>query len=186
MLAGEAAEKALAGEAPQLGGRAFEPLRRVELRQLLVRLVDLLELERLLVAGEVEVVLLVELGDEAVGVVAERVELGGGQVSRHRLSILGARARDQSHQRTAHSVDRHHRPGPGRCRRARRGRRFSSTSRTRRRRSRSTRRSTRTSSPTSSGPSRRSSATTGAGFTTTPTGRTGPRTAAPRSRARRC
>ena len=58
-------------------GRALEPLRGVELRQLLVALVDLLELERLLVAGEVEVVLLVELGDEAVGLVAERVELAG-------------------------------------------------------------------------------------------------------------
>ena len=42
-------------------------------------LVDLLELERLLVPGEVEVVLLVELGDEAVGVVAEGVELTAGR-----------------------------------------------------------------------------------------------------------
>ena len=37
VLAGQVAEIALAGEAPQLGRRALEPLRRVELRQLLVR-----------------------------------------------------------------------------------------------------------------------------------------------------
>ena len=87
MLARQAAEVALAGEAPELGRRAFEPLRGVEPCQLLVPLVDLLELERLLVAREVEVVLLVELGDEAVGVVAEGVQLtagGGAQApSRH-------------------------------------------------------------------------------------------------------
>ena len=79
MRAREVAEVALAGEAPELGRRALEPLRRLELRQLLVPLVDRLELERLLVAGVVEVVLLVELGDEAVGVVAEGVELAACQ-----------------------------------------------------------------------------------------------------------
>ena len=49
--------------------------RRVELRQLRVALVDRDEVVRLLLPGEVEVRLLVELRDEPVGVLAERVEL---------------------------------------------------------------------------------------------------------------
>ena len=49
------------------------------LLRLLVALVDRLEVERLLVAGVVEIELLVQLGDEAVGVVAEGVELTAGQ-----------------------------------------------------------------------------------------------------------
>ena len=77
MRARQVAEVALAREAPQLGRRALEPPRGLELRQLLVALVDRLDVERLLVAGVVEVVLLVELGDEAVGVVAEGIELAG-------------------------------------------------------------------------------------------------------------
>ena len=49
--------------------------RRLELRQLGVALVDRHEVVGLLEAREVEVGLLVELGDEAVGVLAEGVEL---------------------------------------------------------------------------------------------------------------
>ena len=79
MGARQVAEEALAGEAPQLCRRALEPLRRLELRQVLVALVDRLEVERLLVAGVVEIVLLVQFGDEAVGVVAERVQLAACQ-----------------------------------------------------------------------------------------------------------
>ena len=92
VLAGQRSEETLAREAPELGRRALEPPGRLELRQVLVAPVDLLELERLLVAGEVQVVLLVELGDEAVGVVPERVELAARQgVGRHRASSIGAR-----------------------------------------------------------------------------------------------
>src|SRR5205085_10525990 len=40
MRAGEVAEEALAGEAPELGRRSFELLCRLELRQLLVAFVD--------------------------------------------------------------------------------------------------------------------------------------------------
>ena len=50
VLAGQVAEVALAGEAPELGRARPQPLRRLEPRQLLVPLVDRLELERLLVA----------------------------------------------------------------------------------------------------------------------------------------
>ena len=67
MLARQVAEEALAREAPELGRRALQLLRRLEPRQLLVALVDLLDVERVLQPGEVEVVLLVEVGDEAVG-----------------------------------------------------------------------------------------------------------------------
>ena len=81
LLAHEVAEVARARELPQLApaavavDRGAERERRVELRQALVPLVDRREVERLLVAGEVEVRLLVELGEEAVGVRAERVDL---------------------------------------------------------------------------------------------------------------
>ena len=46
-------------------------------RQVFVALVDLLDVEALLLAGEVEVVLLVEIGDEPVAPLAERVEVAG-------------------------------------------------------------------------------------------------------------
>jgi hypothetical protein len=50
-----------------------------------VAFVDRLELELVLQAGEVKVVLLVELGDEAVGVLAITIEiLGSGRGARHR------------------------------------------------------------------------------------------------------
>ena len=78
MAARQVAEEALAGEAPELGRCALHLLRCLELRQLVVALVDLLDVERLLQAREVEVVLLVELGDEAVAAIAERVELAVG------------------------------------------------------------------------------------------------------------
>ena len=81
----------LAGETPELADPAVavdrlpERLRPLERRQVLVALVDRLELELVLQAGEVEVVLLVELGDEAVGVLAITVEiLGSGRGARHR------------------------------------------------------------------------------------------------------
>ena len=81
LLADEVAEVALARELPQLAAAAVavdrrsERERRVELRQPLVPLVDRRDVVRLLEAREVEVGLLVELGDEAVGVRAERVDL---------------------------------------------------------------------------------------------------------------
>ena len=70
-------EEALAREAAELGRRLPQPLHRLEPRQLLVARVDRLDLEGLLVARVVEVALLVELGDEAVGLVAERIQLAG-------------------------------------------------------------------------------------------------------------
>jgi hypothetical protein len=81
----------LAGEAPELADPAVavdrfpERLCPLERRQVLVALVDRLELDLVLQAGEVEVVLLVELGDDAVGVLAITVEiLGSGRGARHR------------------------------------------------------------------------------------------------------
>ena len=91
VLLRQVAEMALAGEAPQLPDspvsvdRLAERLRPFELGQILVAFVDRLELELVLEAGEMEVVLLVELGDEAIGVVAVRVEvLRRGRRVRHR------------------------------------------------------------------------------------------------------
>jgi len=90
-LAGQLAEVALDGEAPELGdvavtvGRAPKGKRLVELREIREALVDRAELELLLVPRVVEVELFVELGDEAVGSVAEAVEVGGVQ----RRSLAG-------------------------------------------------------------------------------------------------
>ena len=81
LLAHEVAEVARARELPQLAAaavpvdRGSERERRIELRQPLVPLVDGRDVVRLLEAREVEVGLLVELRDEAVGVRAERVDL---------------------------------------------------------------------------------------------------------------
>ena len=75
----QVAEEAFAREAPELGRRVLEVARGVETGQPLVPLVDRFEVERRLVAGQMEVVLLVELGDEAVGVVAEGVDVAGGE-----------------------------------------------------------------------------------------------------------
>ena len=61
VLARQVAEEPLAGEPPQLGRRRLHLLRRLERREVLVLLVDLLDVERLLQAGEVVVVLLVEI-----------------------------------------------------------------------------------------------------------------------------
>ena len=58
--------------------RRAERERGLELRQLRVALVDRDEVVGLLLSGEVEIRLLVELGDEPVGVLAERVELDVG------------------------------------------------------------------------------------------------------------
>src|SRR5207244_433651 len=81
VLLRQVAEVPLAGEAPELADPAVavdrfpERLRPLERRQVLVALVDRLELELVLQAGEMEVVLLVELGDEAIGVLAITVEI---------------------------------------------------------------------------------------------------------------
>ena len=71
VLARQVAEEALAGEAPQLDGGALHLLRGLEPGELVVALVDLLHVERVLETGEVEVVLLVDVGDEPVGLVSE-------------------------------------------------------------------------------------------------------------------
>ena len=80
LLARQLAEVALAAEAEELGvlpaaHRLAEPLHRVELDQVGVALVDRAQLELGLEAGVVEVVLLVELGEEAVGAGAVAVQL---------------------------------------------------------------------------------------------------------------
>src|SRR5439155_20389038 len=87
----QVAEVPIAGEAPELADAAvpvdslLESLCPLQLRQVLVALVDRLELELVLQAGEVEVVLLVELGDEMIGVFAVAVEiLRSGRGARHR------------------------------------------------------------------------------------------------------
>ena len=74
VLAREVAEEALARESPELGRRALHLPCGVEPRQLLVALVDLLDVERLLETRVVEVELLVEIRDEAIRAVAERVD----------------------------------------------------------------------------------------------------------------
>jgi hypothetical protein len=86
VLAGELAEVVLAGEAPELlhaavavGRRGAERLRLVELGELRIALVERLQVERVLVARVVEVVLLVELRDEPVDAVAVGVEVPGGR-----------------------------------------------------------------------------------------------------------
>src|SRR4029077_16247599 len=88
-LADEVAEVALARKAPELADipaavdRRADRLRGLELGQLPVALVDRDEVVGVLVPGEMEVRLLVELGDEAVGVLAERVELTLAERGRH-------------------------------------------------------------------------------------------------------
>jgi hypothetical protein len=83
LLAGQLSEVALGREAPELGDAAVavrgaaEGERLVELRQVGEALEDRGELELLLVTRIVEVVLLVELRDEAVSPLAEAVEIGG-------------------------------------------------------------------------------------------------------------
>ena len=79
MLAGQVAEEALARETPELGRCPGETLRGVETRELLVPLVDRLDVERCLQSCVVEVELLVQLGDEPVGVIAQGVELTDGR-----------------------------------------------------------------------------------------------------------
>jgi hypothetical protein len=84
VLASEVAEVALRREAPELADtpvavdRLADRFRLAERGQVGIALVDRLELERVFVAGVVEVVLLVELGDEAVGALAEAVQISGG------------------------------------------------------------------------------------------------------------
>ena len=75
VLSRQVAEETFAGEPPQLDRGVFHPLRGIEPRQLLVALVDLLDVERVLQAREMEVVLLVDVGDEPVGLVPECIDL---------------------------------------------------------------------------------------------------------------
>ena len=84
------AEVSLAREPPQLAhARAAvdshpDPVRLLELGQVGVALVDRLQVVRVLVPGEVEVRLLVELGDEPVGLRPVGVELAvTGRGARH-------------------------------------------------------------------------------------------------------
>ncbi len=91
VLARQPAEVALAGEAPELADapvavdRAPERLRPLELGEVRVPLVDRLELEPLLQPGEMEVMLLVQFGDETVGLLAVCIEfLRGRRIWRHR------------------------------------------------------------------------------------------------------
>jgi hypothetical protein len=84
VLARQVPEEALAGESPELGRRVLQLLRRLELRQLFVALVHLLDVECVLQAREVLVVLLVEVADEAIGTVAKPIELTvGGRCGGH-------------------------------------------------------------------------------------------------------
>jgi ABC-type amino acid transport substrate-binding protein len=81
VLARQPAQVALAGKAPELAEAPVavdsgpQPLRALQLGQVRVTRVDRFELEPVFEAREVEVVLLVELGDEAVSALAVRVEL---------------------------------------------------------------------------------------------------------------
>ena len=84
VLAGQLTEVALAAEAEELPVLAStnalaEPLHRLDVRQVRVPLVDRAQVEVGLQARVVEVVLLVELGDEAVGAGAVAVELAVGE-----------------------------------------------------------------------------------------------------------
>jgi hypothetical protein len=82
-LARQLPDVALAAEVPELAGPAVavhvraQRLHALELRQHRMALVDLLELEPVLQARVMEVVLLVELGEKAVGLNSIRVELDG-------------------------------------------------------------------------------------------------------------
>jgi len=82
LLTRQLSEVALGGEAPQFADvtvavrRPAESECLVELGQLRIALVDRRELELLLVSRVVEVELLVEVRDEAVGALAEAIEVG--------------------------------------------------------------------------------------------------------------
>jgi hypothetical protein len=99
VLAGEVAHVLLRGEAPELPDAATvdrsrlpECVRLLERGQVGELVVDGLQLERVLVPREMQVVLLVEGRDEAVCALAERVELARGlRGARHRRRILACR-----------------------------------------------------------------------------------------------
>ena len=116
VLAGQVAEVALAGEAPELAVAAA-PSRRPSdcavssARQIGVALVDRLELERLLEAGEVEVVLLVELGDEAVGLARGRRRAHGGAASGGTVRRIRRVRELNVKTRAEDAAGRHHRAG---------------------------------------------------------------------------
>src|SRR5207237_3151095 len=107
LVADEVAEVALAGEPPQLARIAVPVHRRpdresgLELRQLPVTLVDRRQLERVLQPREMEVRLLVQLGDEAVGVLAQFVELTLAQRFGHGGSRIVARCMSSASSPTA-------------------------------------------------------------------------------------
>ena len=98
VLAGQRREEALAGEFPELAharaavDRGADPLRLLDVGQVGVALVDRLEVEIILQAGKVEVVLLHLLSDEMVGALAVGVELTFGRRGvRHALRIPACR-----------------------------------------------------------------------------------------------
>ena len=118
----QVAEVALAGEAPELGlavascaGRLGQPGRGLERRQVGETLVDRLELEALLQARIVEVVLLVEGGDEPVRLVPVCLE-ASRRGRRHGSRRIPARAGDPADDGAQDAAPRHHR---GRARGAR-------------------------------------------------------------------
>jgi hypothetical protein len=92
VVAGQVAEVALAGELPELADAAVsvhhraDAVRLVQRGQLLEALVDRGEVERVLVPGVVQVVLLVDGRDEPVRLVAVVVQLAWGRRSFHRGS----------------------------------------------------------------------------------------------------
>jgi hypothetical protein len=85
VLAGQVPEVALAGELPELAHpavaihRGADAVRPLERRQLGELLVDRLEVERVLEACVVQVVLVVDRGDEAVRLLAVGVQLALGE-----------------------------------------------------------------------------------------------------------
>ena len=89
VLTGERADVALADEAPELEVVAAvdcgaDHVGSLERRHVGVPLVDRLELEGRLVAGEVEVLLLIDLAEERLGLLAHGVELAAaGRSSGH-------------------------------------------------------------------------------------------------------
>jgi hypothetical protein len=85
VLARQLGEVVLGSEAPELGDaavavrRGSERLRLLERGELGITVVDRFQVERVLVARVVQVVLLVQLRDEPVDAVAVGVELVGGR-----------------------------------------------------------------------------------------------------------
>src|ERR687891_2501199 len=177
LRARQVAEVALAREPPELDltlgallGCGAHPLARLERRQIREALVDGLELEGLLVPREVEVVLLVERGDEPVGLVPVRVKVTPRRGRGHAVAYPSEPCERSRCRRSAGRSSSTSRSGSGkRSRTTAAPPPRSCTSRTRPPASRSTRRSIPTFSRTSRRPFRRSWARSGPGSTSTPT-----------------